>query len=103
MNQLHPIFQDIVRNFAPALTCRNFGIDVLTRDKDKLLAELVKLPQMITVRDGGVYREGPEYCQVHVTTTWTERQLDDWLWSSCGGIKYVGIFDMSPETFRGVS
>jgi len=59
------------------------GIDVMTEHKDIVIAYLAALKSTVSVRDGGVYRECPGYSQVHVETTKSEDELDQWLYKNC--------------------
>ncbi len=70
----------------------HFGIDVRTKDKRVLIARLKGLVSTVRVSDGGVYREDASYSQVHITTNKSEKELDDWLYST-KGIEYVGVFE----------
>ena len=68
------------------------GIDVLTKEGQKLRSRLVRLVSTLSVADGGAYREDPAYSQIHITTTLTEDELDEWLWCNCANVGYVGVF-----------
>lgn len=67
------------------------GIDVATKDKSKLIVRLARLKTTTSVVDGGQYSQDRNLSQVHIDTTWTEAELDDWLYST-KGIEYVGTF-----------
>lgn len=54
------------------------GIDVETRHKAHLIRTLKRLKTTEAVEDGGAYWYDRHYSQVHLTTTWTESELDDW-------------------------
>jgi hypothetical protein len=69
-----------------------FGIDTYTKGCKSLVRRLNSLKTTGIAEQGGVYREEPSLCQVIVSTTWTEDQLDDWLWRT-KGIDYIGIFN----------
>lgn len=71
---------------------RNLGIDVWTKDARKLRTRLKRLKSTISVEDGGMYREGPEYSQIHITTIMTQDELDHWLWATKHGCGCVGVF-----------
>ena len=75
------------------------GIDVLTKGKKETIRRLRRLKTTIEVSDGGVYWEDRNYSQIHIDTTWTEEQLNDWLYRM-KGIEYVGTFVM--EQIQGV-
>jgi hypothetical protein len=77
----------------------NFGIDVETKDKAKLIRRLRALKTTETAEDGGEYHENRQYSQVWITTSWTPEQLDDWLYRT-KGVEYVGIFDRSEKCAR---
>ena len=91
---LHPV---IANALAPFLHLRRapephtLGIDVRTKDAKTLVKRLQDLPSVVSARVGGQYREDPSYCQVLVSSTLTEKQLDAWLYST-NGIDYVGVF-----------
>ena len=70
-----------------------FGIDVTTNDAQRLIVRLSRLKSTINVEHGGVYHQEPGYCQVHLTTTWTHSDLDDWLYGT-SGIDYVGSYSL---------
>lgn len=74
----------------------HFGIDVLTKDKRKLMTRLRGLVSTVSVADGGEYREDSIYSQVWLTTNKTETQLDAWLYKT-KGIEYVGVFKREEE------
>lgn len=95
MSNLHPIFEQALRGFAPqqpAIT--NLGIDVWTGHRQDLIRRLRQVPGVFSVQSGGVYAQGPEWSQVWVETTLTERELEDWLYTQ-RGIEYVGVFERS--------
>ena len=68
------------------------GIDVQTRDLKKLLTYLERLKTTHYIEDGGMYREDRSISQLHITTTWTEEELDDWLYNRAHGCEYHGTF-----------
>lgn len=74
----------------------HFGIDVLTKDKRKLMTRLRGLVSTVSVADGGEYREDSSYSQVWLTTNKTETQIDAWLYKT-KGIEYVGVFKREEE------
>lgn len=67
------------------------GIDAPTKSVSKLVNTLKRLKTTQTVVDGGAYREDPRISQVLIDTTWTEAQLEDWLYRT-KGIDYIGTF-----------
>ena len=67
------------------------GIDVRTKDQNALIRRLKPLAATVSVEDGGKYYEDPHYAQVHLATTWTMADLDDWLYTLVD-IDYVGSF-----------
>lgn len=69
-----------------------FGIDVPTKGKGKTISRLRKLKTTRDVCDGGEYHQDRNYSQIHIDTTWTEDQLDDWLYH-VKDVDYVGTFD----------
>ena len=67
--------------FAPTT---NYIVDVTTADKAELMAALIDVPGILTVVDGGVYREDNAYSQVHIEAldaVWSLKQLDELLYS----------------------
>lgn len=70
------------------------GIDIRTKDARRLIARLKRLKSTISVEYGGAYWEDPSYSQVHLTTTWSEGKLDDWLYRTKHGCQYVGAFEL---------
>lgn len=69
----------------------SLGIDVLTDDQSKLIVELAEQPEVLSIRDGGVYKEDANYSQVHVETTWSQEGLEDWLFENSNA-EYIGTF-----------
>ena len=70
----------------------NLGIDVLTKDCKKLMRRLKSLKSTLCVENGGSYREDNSYSQIHIETTFSEEELDHWLWSTRHVCDYVGVF-----------
>ena len=59
-------------------------VDVTTADKRELMATLASVSGVVSVQDGGVYREDVAYSQVHIAAlnaVWTLKQLDELLYS----------------------
>lgn len=69
------------------------GIDCDTPNKGALMRRLARLKSVESATDGGEYREDRSYSQIHVTTTMTESELEDWLYKY-SPIDYVGVFKM---------
>ena len=68
-------------DFAPTT---NYIVDVTTADKQELMAALASVSGVVSVQDGGVYREDNAYSQVHIealNAVWTLKQLDELLYS----------------------
>lgn len=74
----------------------NLGIDVETADKTKLIEALADLSTTSYVLDGGEYKEDSHFSQVWLRTEWTEKGLDDWLYTT-HDIMYVGCFERSQD------
>jgi len=68
------------------------GIDVRTASANRLMRRLMRLKSVIGVSRPLAYREDPVYSQIHVTTTMTEAELDNWLYTVKHGADYVGTF-----------
>lgn len=66
----------------------NLLIDVATKDAGKLISRLKRLKSTAHVWSAGQYRMDSSYTLIHIDTTKTEDQLDDWLYKS--GLDYVG-------------
>ncbi len=67
--------------FAPTT---NYIVDVTTADKAELMAALAGVSGIVSVQDGGVYREDAAYSQVHIealNAVWSLKQLDELLYS----------------------
>lgn len=61
-----------------------YVVDVTTDDKRELMAALAGVSGVVSVQDGGVYREDNAYSQVHIealNAVWTLEQLDELLYS----------------------
>ena len=61
-----------------------YVVDVTTDDKRELMAALAGVSGVVSVQDGGVYREDNAYSQVHIealNAVWTLKQLDELLYS----------------------
>lgn len=69
-----------------------FGIDVPTKGKGKTISRLRRLKTTMDVCDGGEYHADRGYSQIHIDTTWTIEQLDDWLYR-VKGVDCDGTFD----------
>ena len=67
--------------FAPTT---NYIVDVTTADKAELMAALADVSGIVSVQDGGVYREDNAYSQAHIealNAVWSLAQLDELLYS----------------------
>lgn len=67
--------------FAPTTA---YIVDVTTDDKAELMAALAGVSGVVSVQDGGVYREYVAYSQVHIealNAVWSLEQLDELLYS----------------------
>ena len=73
-----------------------FGIDVYTCDMHWLRLRLSRLASVVSAELGGIYHAIPECAQVHVTTTMTEEQLEDWLYTRSVG-EWIGVFPLEAE------
>ena len=68
-------------------------IDVATSDCKKLINKLKKLKSTLSICNGGQYRECMGYSQIHITTTKTENDMDDWLYKVKHNCDYVGVVE----------
>lgn len=73
------------------------GIDVHTKDAIKLIRRLERLVSTRDVAGPFPYREDKNYAQLHLTTALTEKQVEDWLYSTKHGAEYVGTWVISPH------
>jgi len=73
------------------------GIDVATRDLNKLRKRLEAMAKVLDLRGAGAYRADQSYSQLWLDTYWTEAELDDWLYRVKHGCDYVGVFERGPE------
>lgn len=67
--------------FAPIT---DYIVDVTTADKAELMSALADVSGIVSVQDGGVYREDTAYSQVHIealNAVWSLEQLDELLYS----------------------
>ena len=67
------------------------GIDVPTKGVKQLIRRLKALKTTEFVVDGGAYREDRSISQVLLDTSWTEKELEDWLYRT-KGVDYIGVF-----------
>lgn len=68
-------------DFAPTTY---YIVDVTTVDKQELMSALAGVSGIVSVQDGGVYREDNAYSQVHIealNAVWSLEQLDELLYS----------------------
>ncbi len=73
------------------------GVDMSTHDYKKLARRLRTLKSTVEVNGPMVYREDVNLCQLHIETTMTENQLDDWLYRVNHGVNYVGVYVRGAE------
>ena len=71
---------------------QTWGIDVATTDVTKMIKALSDLDNVESVESMVAYQQIPEYTQIHLSTTWDQDQLDDWLYKTNHGCDYVGTF-----------
>lgn len=67
--------------FAPTTA---YIVDVTTADRRELMDTLASVSGVVSVQDGGVYREDVAYSQVHIealNAVWSLKQLDELLYS----------------------
>jgi hypothetical protein len=68
------------------------GIDMSTHDYKKLARRLRTLKSTFEVTGPMIYHQDPNLCQLHIETTMTEKQLDDWLYDVNHGAEYIGVY-----------
>ena len=74
------------------------GVDVETRTAKKLARRLDALKSTALLNGPHPYHADPSYSAIRLVTTKTERELEDWLYSTNHGAEYVGVFDAaSPQ------
>ena len=73
----------------------HLGIDVYTKHCKKLINRLSKLKSTLAIANSGAYREDQTYSKILIETTFTEDELDKWLYSTNHGCDYVGVFTQS--------
>lgn len=66
-----------------------FIITCYTSEKAELISALTRVRNVESVVDGGVCRYCRECSQVHIETTMTLEQVEDWLWQNSYGIGVV--------------
>lgn len=74
----------------------HLGIDAPTKGVKSLIRRLKQLKTTDYVIDGGAYKEDTSISQVLIDTTWTEKELEDWLYRS-KGMDYIGVFERSSQ------
>lgn len=90
---LHPVMALAMAPFLGQVPIQHkLGIDVRTKNANELVRRLKGLSSTVEVRFGGEYWMDRTCCQVHVTTYMTESQLDNWLYTACTGIDWLGVF-----------
>jgi hypothetical protein len=88
--------ENIMKNISATLVTNWVGIDVRTKDANKLLAQLKKLKSTKDFTGPYAYHEDGSYAQIRIQTTMTEDQVDLWLYSTKHGADYIGTFDANP-------
>lgn len=69
------------------------GVDVETRTAKKLARRLDALKSTVLLNGPHLYHADPGYSAIRIVTTKTERELEDWLYTTNHGADYVGVFD----------
>ena len=73
-------------------TTHSLGVDVATCDAKKLMRELSQRKTTLSVEGPFPYRQENTSAQIHIETTLSESELDDWLWRVHHKCDYVGVF-----------
>ena len=68
------------------------GIDMLTKHAHRMKKTLKRLACVEQVAGPFQYHQQPTLCQIHVTTTMTVEELDNWLYTVDHKCEYVGTF-----------
>lgn len=79
----------------------SLGIDVATNGIKLLISKLINIKSVKAVSDGGMYHMDKTISQVHIETTMTEDQLDDWIYnvSFPREVDIHGIFEIKRNQF----
>ena len=67
------------------------GIDAPTKGVKQLVRRLKQLKTTDFATDGGAYREDMSISQVLLDSSWSEKELEDWLYRT-KGVDYIGVF-----------
>lgn len=71
------------------------GIDVETKDANRLHARLAALKTTKEITGPFTYWFDQGFSQIHIDTEWNESELDDWLYKTKHGCNYVGTWEIS--------
>ncbi len=71
----------------------HLGIDCETRSTSFLINRLKRLKTTKAIYCAGFYHAAHEYTQIWLDTTWTQDELDDWLYRIKGDFDYEGTFE----------
>lgn len=74
-----------------ATTC-SLIIDIATSDVSKMIKRLKGLVSTLAASNGGEYREDNGFSQIRLESTRTEKEVDDWLYST-KGMNYIGVVE----------
>jgi hypothetical protein len=72
----------------------NLGIDIATRDVNRMVKRLDALKTTACVEGNGRYQQDPNISQVLINTSWSEDELDDWLYKVNHKCDYYGVFTL---------
>jgi len=70
-------------------------IDVKTKGHKRIMAALRALKSTVKVEFGGEYHEDRAYCQIHLESSQSEDEIDNWLWKR--NFDYVGVVPRDTE------
>ena len=68
------------------------GVDIDTSGVKLLISKLNELDSIKSACDGGMYHEDKTISQVHVETTLTEDELDNWLYSKASYPREIEVY-----------
>lgn len=74
----------------------NFIIDTYTKGHGVLVSKLKRLKTTEEVSFNGAYHQDKNLCQIKITTSWIEDQLESWLYKT-KGIDYIGVAQLKEE------
>ena len=93
IDRLRAIVQALPRCETTEMIVHKLGIDAPVKGHLTLLNRLRRLKSTQRCTYVGPYTDEPSTCQIHIYTTMTENELDQWLYKT-KGIDYIGVFKL---------